>query len=378
MHTRQGFLFVFVLQNQTFFFPSRNPIFMSYNISVMIKDSSFFSSHKAEHVFDSLTNLVNKEYFIKYMKNLAERNVMFTLFMIDFDNFKKINDTYGHPVGDMVLQDTAKILEEEIGAKGVIGRYSDDEFGILIPNITIYNDVWDIARNYHQKVRKTCFPYLSNPNVSGITVTSGICRFPIDAKTTEELLVLSDKALYRGKTKGKNCFIIYNRSLHGDIDIEHKKADLSFSGFMDYLFGNFMTSEPTQAMVKSSHIVGNYYGDKNIYYISKDDCTPLYSSLASEKKDPLPSLRFAAYHFSDKENFRIYYHSRLSHDDDIYLKMKERNVRSVLLIRFEGASENDLLLCEAEQEKIFSDEEVILLKMIARLFCLTTSLKKTC
>lgn len=341
----------------------------------MIKDSSFFSSHKAEHVFDSLTSLVNKEYLIRYMKSLSEKNVMFTLFMMDFDNFKKINDTYGHPIGDKVLKDAAKLLEEEIGAKGVIARYSDDEFAILIPNITMYNDVWTIARNYHQRLRKASFSYLNNPNVSAVTMTSGICRYPIDAKNVEDLLVLADKALYRGKTKGKNCFIIYNKSLHGDIDIEHKKADLSFSGLMDYLFGNFMALERKEAMVKSSHILGNYYGDKNIYFISDDISMALYSSLADEKKNPLPSLRFSDYQFQDKENFRIYYISRLHHEDRIYQKMKERNVRSVLLIRFESSTDSSFILAEAQEEKIFSDEEIILFKMMARLYTLTGRLK---
>lgn len=171
---------------------------------------------------DKLTNLFSREVIEEYAKFLIEQNIPFSIALIDIDNFKYINDTYGHQIGDKVIQRVAKELNEKLTAlKSFIGRFGGDEFIFILPKITDYDNVWSICNTLLQNVdslRFADFPDLF------VTCTIGISRFGTDAKTFDELFEKADKALYRGKTKGRSCFIIYLKEKHEHINIQGLKA----------------------------------------------------------------------------------------------------------------------------------------------------------
>ncbi|MCR5297627.1 MAG: GGDEF domain-containing protein [Clostridiales bacterium] len=169
-------------------------------------------------MLDQLTGLVSRGHILWFAQWLIEREIPFSFAMMDLDNFKFVNDTYGHHVGDEVLIHVADDLAAYLGEKGVAGRFGGDE--MLIVNL---EDVtYDAAKAlfigmYDGKVlRKNIRLEDCNPF---ITATVGCACFPKDAQDYNHLFELIDKTLYRGKSKGRNCHIIYVEEKHKDIQI---------------------------------------------------------------------------------------------------------------------------------------------------------------
>ena len=178
-----------------------------------------------EYSFDSLTELLNEQETIGFVNWLIQKNIPFTVGISDIDNFKMLNDGYGHMIGDEALVAIAHSMEEVIGQAGLIGRIGGDEFMIIIPNVTEYNDVWNYFHNINVKVGTLVFNKVDELSVS---VTTGVARFPMDGATYNELYEKADKALYRGKTKGRNCFIIYLAAKHANLMLK-KESEKTFS-----------------------------------------------------------------------------------------------------------------------------------------------------
>ncbi len=322
----------------------------------------FFSNHQIEHVYDSLTGVINKDYLLKYASRLIEKNTLFTLYFIDFDNFKKVNDVKGHLVGDRLLKETCEVLKKVIGDKGLLFRYGGDEFVALFPNLATYEDVWNQARDMSEAVRKMKAPYLDEEFISSypLSLTMGISRYPIDGKTLDILIDDADKALYRGKMKGKNCFIIYNRNLHGLIDVHKKKSDLTIHGLVDYIYDMFLTHEKIEAMGMIAHMLGNYFSEKGVYLLTPKEKIPLYVE-KNHKNISLPRLGSEAYRFEENENFSIYYRSVLSKADPMgFLPLMDaRKIKSFVVFKIQTPQPSVLLL-ESERENVWSENEILL------------------
>lgn len=185
-----------------------------------LKAVEFFKDIDLQYAFDSLTKVLNREVAISYIHYLIEKNIPFTLGLCDVDNFKNVNDTYGHMAGDEVLKTLADTIRQTVGDRGAIGRFGGDEFIIVLPNITEYDQVWEMFHSLNVSIGKLKFE--KAPDLSA-TITNGASRFPLDAKDYEELLHTADRALYRGKTKGRNCFIIYLAEKHANIQIQDNR-----------------------------------------------------------------------------------------------------------------------------------------------------------
>ncbi len=183
----------------------------------------FFNNQDLEFAFDGLTKVLSREMITSYLSYLIQNKKTFTVCLCDVDNFKSVNDNYGHMLGDEILQILAANIEKTVGNKGVVGRYGGDEFMIILDGITEYNDVWEVCHRINVSAGKLKYEKAEELNV---TLTTGIVRYPIDGQTYEELLSKADRALYRGKMKGRNCFIIYLAAKHANILIEPNKEKL--------------------------------------------------------------------------------------------------------------------------------------------------------
>ena len=183
----------------------------------------FFKS--LQNQTDSLTGLYARDVIISYTKHLIETGTPFSFALIDIDNFKHVNDNYGHSAGDKIISFFATNLKNAFGERAVLGRFGGDEFMVVIEGITDYDAVWSLCREVLRSIDGKTSPEF--PNLY-ITCTLGLSRFPKDAQTYEELFETTDKALYRGKIKGRNCFIIYLEEKHKNIKL-HGSNDTTIS-----------------------------------------------------------------------------------------------------------------------------------------------------
>ena len=173
---------------------------------------------KLPFVLDSLTGLISRPYILRFIQHQIAQGTPFGLAIIDLDNFKSINDNYGHILGDAALSRIAEDLRTFIGDQGLVGRFGGDEFLMIFFGTTAYDDIYALfKRMYTETVfRRT----MRIGQVSlYVTATSGCAVYPADAQDYDTLFTMADKTLYRGKTKGRNCYIIYVKEKHQNIEI---------------------------------------------------------------------------------------------------------------------------------------------------------------
>lgn len=134
----------------------------------------------------------------KLKKKRASRSgKTFGLMLIDIDNFKHINDTYGHPAGDRVLMKIAKILSHSVRETDTLGRWGGEEFLVICPSSSI-EGLKAIAEKIRQKIEKHKFP-----DVFKVTASIGISCYKPE-ESLNSLLSRIDKALYLAKDSGRN------------------------------------------------------------------------------------------------------------------------------------------------------------------------------
>jgi diguanylate cyclase (GGDEF)-like protein len=128
--------------------------------------------------------------------------------MLDLDHFKKINDTYGHKVGDKVLKEFAQVLKKGIRKSDVLARYGGEEFILLLPQ-TPPEGAFKEAERLRNMIGRHKFKYLKGREK--ITVSIGIANYPHDnVKEHEDLITFADDALFKAKNSGRNKVAIYD------------------------------------------------------------------------------------------------------------------------------------------------------------------------
>jgi diguanylate cyclase (GGDEF)-like protein/PAS domain S-box-containing protein len=160
---------------------------------------------------DPLTNLLNRNFFYKEIQKSLARMGRYgnsgALLYMDIDNFKCINDTYGHRVGDEVIKSLAKILNQRVRETDIIGRMGGDEFTVLLINVGLAN-VRHVAAQIIETVEKYVVVTEDGQRVK-FTVSIGISLFPDHSSAPEILLSYADIAMYRAKGEGRNRACVY-------------------------------------------------------------------------------------------------------------------------------------------------------------------------
>ena len=163
--------------------------------------------YRQETITDHLTGLNNRKYMdIKLNEEIirhSRHNQPFCIMLMDIDDFKKINDIYGHVVGDQVIKHLSSVIKAHVRKSDFSFRYGGEEFLILLLNTDIENSV-RIAEQIRQKVETTNFSLKDKKFV--ITITVGVAQY-IKGETSEAFIERADKNLYNGKKMGKNRVI---------------------------------------------------------------------------------------------------------------------------------------------------------------------------
>jgi len=185
-------------------------ILASY-IAIAIENGKLFDEVNYFASNDMLTKILNRNKIIKEGECILKAKMgideKFSVIMMDIDYFKKINDTHGHHVGDIVLQAVATTAKNQIKGSGIIGRYGGEEFLIILPNSNLNNankigeDIRKAVEQYRYPIRKDIY--------GKVTVSLGIYEFTEKDEFLLDGLKKADKALYRAKAMGKNISVKY-------------------------------------------------------------------------------------------------------------------------------------------------------------------------
>jgi len=157
--------------------------------------------------FDMLTRLPNRTHFFETLDHelaLAKRNSQkFTVFFIDLDGFKSVNDNFGHKVGDLLLKQVAQKIKSCIRKTDFVARLGGDEFTVILLNTDILEQITQIAENINKELSAS---FNINHNEISIGASIGIFCYPKDGKDVHTILSEADNAMYQAKKAGKGCY----------------------------------------------------------------------------------------------------------------------------------------------------------------------------
>ena len=170
--------------------------------------------HDAHH--DDLTGLLNRKYFIEQTNERlsalkADSSTPFAVLFIDLDRFKKINDSLGHHVGDLLLKTIATILSDILRPKDIIARLGGDEFTLLLENIRSSEDAIRVAERIHTRLST---PLTIGENLLYTSASIGIVMATKDYNNAEQLLRDADIAMYQSKKRSKAGWEVFNHSMY--------------------------------------------------------------------------------------------------------------------------------------------------------------------
>jgi diguanylate cyclase (GGDEF)-like protein len=179
------------------------------NFAVTLKNALEFSKVKELAMRDGLTGLFNRRVFDEMLSIEGQRPELMplSLLLIDLDNFKGVNDTFGHPAGDQVLATVGRILREGCRGSDLVARYGGEEFAVMLP-VTPAAGAFEVAQRLRNRLAATTFVFDGQP--VRLTASIGVASLTDVRKSSiGELVRRADHALYRAKKSGKNRTLIY-------------------------------------------------------------------------------------------------------------------------------------------------------------------------
>jgi len=179
--------------------------------SISMANARFHAEIERLAVTDGLTGLFNHRHFQERLSQEFQRLGRFTepmsLLLLDIDFFKKVNDTYGHPVGDAVLKGVAGKVSKTIRTIDIPARYGGEEFAVVLLN-TDAKGALNMAERLRNAVSETVFH--SEERTFNVTLSIGISTYPDGIKSKEDLIERADKALYQAKRSGRNRSVLWS------------------------------------------------------------------------------------------------------------------------------------------------------------------------
>ena len=159
---------------------------------------------------DGLTQLYNRRHWQECLDHEYDLHARYSditsLVLLDIDNFKHINDSYGHLVGDKVIQHIAHLLSQSLRETDCAGRYGGEEFAVILPK-TSGTDAIKFAERLREKIASSVIVY-ENLKIT-ITVSLGVSEIGPHITSSSNWISCADKALYEAKEKGRNCSVLY-------------------------------------------------------------------------------------------------------------------------------------------------------------------------
>ncbi|WMJ80583.1 sensor domain-containing diguanylate cyclase [Clostridium sp. MB40-C1] len=176
-------------------------------IAIALENNALYNQIRENSIRDPLLGIYNRKYFFDNIESKIKRNLNrnFAIVMMDIDNFKDANDSYGHQFGDIVLKGTTQIIEDNIDKNDIIARYGGEEIVIYIKDALDSKDVYSKINNIRSKISNNKINYGAVSDK--ITASFGISYYPKDGNTLQDVISVADARLYIAKKTGKNKVI---------------------------------------------------------------------------------------------------------------------------------------------------------------------------
>ncbi len=175
-----------------------------------IENALFYQSMEAMATTDGLTQLLNRrtwqDRFLEMLERAHRHKQSLSLLLTDIDYFKKINDTYGHPMGDQVLKRVAEVVLSCVRKFDLAARYGGEEFAVVLDAADTYQ-AFQLAERIRKEIER--LEFVSEQGTFRCTLSIGVANFPKDGRTLTELASHADQALYRAKHQGRNQTMTY-------------------------------------------------------------------------------------------------------------------------------------------------------------------------
>ena len=209
-------LLLVILVATYFIFSKLRKVLQEYQNS-LIEYNLETTSQKEELVFqlrhDTLTSLPNRilltETFTNAVYRAKRHDKKIAIIFMDIDNFKEVNDTYGHSVGDMILKTFAESITKVIRKSDLASRLSGDEFVLLLEDIETTNSISKVIINIKKELSK---PIYIQKKAYFVQTSIGVSIYPSDGENLEVLVKNADSAMYVSKKNGKNQYTFYDKS----------------------------------------------------------------------------------------------------------------------------------------------------------------------
>ena len=202
--------FVIIQHQQKYYFTNQHGTFLTSlanHIGVAIENNILYNQIIESASKDGLTNIFNKKYFYDTLTNMANMELLnYSIVMIDIDNFKKVNDTFGHPYGDEVLKTVCSIIKHYTRPKDIVARYGGEEIIIFFNQFTDEELLRVRLEAIRQKIEDTSIP--GDHFTSSVTASFGCFIKQDKPLSLDEVIKKADHNLYISKHNGKNQVII--------------------------------------------------------------------------------------------------------------------------------------------------------------------------
>lgn len=171
---------------------------------------------------DGLTGLYNRKYLEETLKKLVPQtkrnNKKIGLLMLDMDHFKAVNDEYGHDIGDKVLKELARILNENLRESDIIVRYGGEEFMVLLMGVDDEQKALEVAAKIGEKVRENEIDVYAGATIKK-TISIGLSMFPDDSSNFDTVIKNADIALYEAKSSGRDKVVRFEKEQVSKVEL---------------------------------------------------------------------------------------------------------------------------------------------------------------